>query len=398
MNNTKIKHEATGRLYPRPTTICPECETPLILCWGNKILNPYWRHKVSNNCNVNTSNSESLLHQLAKELLCTKLNLNLILSCERKCKCGKIQIIDVPTNITWKCESYISNEEQKGYLDIAGFDDNDKIVFGIEIYNKHKTENIIARNNIEWVELDANSVLDKLDIDNTPNNLNILDRRKLNCACEEIIKNVSYDNNYQENDKSRNDKWKEEGMRKYDLLSIEEIAKRLGFLNYIEYYHCEGQKYLMMARFGKYKFKHEWNLEKFSVKNDDGEIDWKKLHLMDQFISRQQCMCCETKYNATKYRPYCFGCYENIKNEEDSFEETEIDINLKKELRSKFRWLDKVPDGEKGIYGKYACFFCNKSIDNKYDYAMYFYDKHKRCCANCLDKQCLYHKIFDTGC
>lgn len=294
MNHLKSNHEATGRSYPRPTINCPECNTILILCWGNQISKPYLRHKVSN-CN---KNSESLLHKLAKELLCTKLNTGLALFCEKTCQCNEKEVIDVPRNIKWKCESYIFSGNQKGYLDIAGFDNN-LILFGIEIYNTHITENITARDKIIWVELDATDVLDKLDSDTTVTNLTISDKRTFICSkCTESKKyNVS--NNSQDYYCSKptektlhKDKWKQDGIKKYEYLSVNKIAKRLGFLNEVDYYHCEEEKYIMMARFGKYKFKYQWSLEEFNVEND-GKKDWDRLHLMNAFLERRICMRCK---------------------------------------------------------------------------------------------------------
>jgi hypothetical protein len=124
-----------GKLYARPKVKCDVCNDEIVLCWKNVKL-PYLRH-LTNTHNDHSPNCESFNYKFAKNILIKYLNDN-----NNKCNfihnCNN-NVINIPnTTIIFKSE--ISYKNCK--FDIGGFDENNKLVFGIEIYHTYKTENI----------------------------------------------------------------------------------------------------------------------------------------------------------------------------------------------------------------------------------------------------------------
>ena len=71
-------HVARGRLHPRPKAACDHCAVEVVLCWGEKVTVPYWRHLVDfttlRKPDDHQPSCESATHKLAKKLLSEFLN------------------------------------------------------------------------------------------------------------------------------------------------------------------------------------------------------------------------------------------------------------------------------------------------------------------------------------
>jgi len=107
-----------------------------------------------------------------------------------KCKfihnCNNL-IINVPNEvIIFKPEIKYKN----CIFDIGGFDEHNKLIFGIEICQTHKTENIKTRNEITWVEVKAEDVMNILDRQQVNDKIQIKDYSEKQC-CGEQLKNLS---------------------------------------------------------------------------------------------------------------------------------------------------------------------------------------------------------------
>ena len=326
-----------GRLYPRPKDKCDICNDEIVLCWGNIRL-PYWRHLTNTHID-HSPNCESFNHKFAKNILINYLNDN-----NNKCNfihtCNNI-IINIPNGaIIFKPEIKYKN----CIFDIGGFDENNKLVFGIEIYHTHKTENIKTRNDIDWVEVKAYDVINVLDRENVNNTIQIKDYSEKKC-CGEQLKNLSF----------------------------KQIGKKLGYFKEGMSVDKETRNILIVLN-GYYETFEQWlsgvtcdcndedcddcNNEKKN-KNNKSYMAMKKT-LWNEFLSRKKCMCCEKKYDTKYYKPYCLKCYKKEQNDE-LCETNRIHVsNIERDDMKKYL-IERNKKIESNIYDfiddkKYVCF------------------------------------------
>jgi len=285
-NNEIIKNVIeNGRLYPRPSDKCDICNEDIILCWGN-IVTSYWRHLI-NTHHDHSPNTESFNHKFAKNILTKYLN--------NKNRCSFIHICDdtiinIPKNvIIFQLEVPYNNCR----FDIGGFDKDNNLIFGIEIYYTHKTTNTKSRNDIEWVEIKANDVIDNLDRENISNDIIITDHSEKECCHKRFI----------------------------EKLSLLQIATNLNYLTKNNPYNKEITK-LLIALNGFYYVKIMWYLYGNSCECNNSYCDTcnnlkNKQHaneLWAEFLSRKQCLSCGQDHHTTQQKPFCYGCYIKIKN------------------------------------------------------------------------------------
>lgn len=367
MNNNKNKKDIvidtinSGRLYPRPKDKCDLCTNDIILCWG-KTINPYWRHLTKFSANDHSPNSESFNHKFSKEILIKHLSTNRKIKFFHNCKQEFINIPQVAV-------SFQSEVKYKDCIfDVGCLDANNNLVFGIEVYHTHKTSNTKTRNDIEWVEVKSNDVLNLLDSVNLPNEIQLNDcRERLCCAM-----------NFNEWD-------------------MESIAKGLDYI--VEYTECEALNMVSVAMHGYYEIKRYWVLEE----NTSYSIN-KKLWL--EFLGRKKCMSCSKSCDTKIYKPFCLKCFKKYNNDELEIESIEIAyiVQMKNKLRKRFEWLDNIEDGE----GHIVCKICEGKIcatDEKYSkyfkqgsnfvnqYTLWFGYKKKCICTVCLDELCVKLRI-----
>lgn len=171
MDIIKDKHLSKGRLYPRPISTCTECGNPMVLCWGDTI-SPYWRHKVDqeliNPCN---GRGEGLTHKLAKEQIKEYLDNGGVIDVINQCSLCRV----VKKKIYYKNKDEEIKLEYKFnsiIFDLVCLIDT-KIKFGIEIRDSHAVEKVRERRGVDWIELDADTLLSFLDLQPVPKRFTI---------------------------------------------------------------------------------------------------------------------------------------------------------------------------------------------------------------------------------
>lgn len=285
------KHISSNKLYPRPTVTCVECNEIVIVCWGKKV-NPYIRHK-TNPKKCKSKIGDLYFHNMTIEILCEYLNQGRKVIYERKCKtCSGVIKLDINAKRYEKEVSFTGCR-----FDIAGFID-DKISFGIEVYNKHRTSNIKNRNFVEWTEVRADDILRELS-EGDKQEIILEDIREIICEkCNKIVipKCVKIEE------------------PKFSLYEIEEntktqlkgeyldIAQKLGYL--IIEYSVEDQKIKDIITLGKY-------IKPYQKWKSNGPV-------VDNFIlNNKRCLKCIKKYEISKSNPFCHSCLREIKNKEN---------------------------------------------------------------------------------
>ncbi len=348
--------------YPRPRFRCSECEGVLVLCYG-KVVKPYLRH-LTNPCGAS---EESLQHQLAKILITDFLNLKRRITVSSFChNCNTEQSEEViPTeDINYKTE--VTYKDSR--FDVAGSKDGN-IVYGIEINYKHKTTNTQDRNDVKWIELEAEEVIHKLCKEDIAE-VSLLDKRKHICnGCKEYY---------------------------IDTADYKKIAEKLGYYQNAKPYCCEARKIVDAAIRGKYILKKTW----WSVDIDLNELSYEEKNTLKKIVKNGKCFKCHKECDISMHKLFCFACYRKIKKEEQNDQEgtwISIDPLKKQELRSKLSWLNKIKGGWR--FGS-PCSLCKKDyIDDhgnpKYwDWCTNYVQVHtwwfgdkKRICTICLQKE-----------
>jgi hypothetical protein len=184
--------------------ICPDCNKELILCQG-KIKVHHFRHKVDtiNPCHHYSKPTESQIHKDAKMLLKNLLERKITISFIRKCCCcEKNEEFEIPEMSE---SSVIELEHRFEYngLKIAdvAYIDNGELLCIFEICNTHKTSSENRPDNINWFEINAETLI-KLANDNSSSSLQI---PCIRCEkCEDCID--KFKNNKKEIKKMLNEK------------------------------------------------------------------------------------------------------------------------------------------------------------------------------------------------
>lgn len=348
----KEKHENEGRSYPRPRSICDECEGSLVLCWGTIHEKPYFRHIISNNGSCKGGGGEGAFHYVSKELLCSYLNKGGRLEYSTRCEqCSRTTNSLLPFNgeYQWKTEVTYSTIR----FDIAALL-NDKVKVGIEVYAFHRTLSNKERDNIPWIEVDYKEILSSLDVAISPLKITLKNIQRVpTCSLpyclplNELAKQLGYysnDNKWQLKCKTWNDvlwqsflvrnqcikcslPWKTSKGKCYciscyytvqqssrineeqekgenrkdellnlDQLSLEDIGKELGYLPQEEN-NLNGKN-------------RQWRL--IPPLKESSYLKQSALWNILRNIGR--CIRCEKRYNVSRGKPYCLSCYKEIRN------------------------------------------------------------------------------------
>lgn len=178
---TDIDYIRENQIYPRPTVQCEECGIEKTLICGPKV-RVHWRHKSNYENKCKDTSGESELHKLAKKWLMKYLNNKSSVNYIITCKLCKNSFNFVIPNLIYKEEK---SDDVSRRWDIAGYE-NDKIIFGIEIYKTSKA-NPLTRLDIPWVEFEASEVVEKLDCENLPERITLKNINSNYCeTCSEI--------------------------------------------------------------------------------------------------------------------------------------------------------------------------------------------------------------------
>jgi hypothetical protein len=368
-------HEAKGRLYPRPRGKCEECKEEIVLCWGEKT-KPYWRHlKKSTSCN-NKSLGESVTHKLAKEYLVNFLNKGGTIQFQNKCnKCKReFETNLIGGRLKFQAEiAHTSSDDKICVFDVAGLNSKDQIIFGIEVYYKHKTDNSSeARKYIEWFEVTAEDVLDTLDDDKVGKSIILNNCRVIN-QCEN-----------------------------YYCITIRDMARCLGYVDLYSPYSHEVYKFIDIAKKGKYaKDIFIWNTKGW---DKNSQLYEKTQELRKQTASTKVCLSCEKK-NAeiSIWKPFCKLCWQIIKREEEKGEYIASNwqeaTDMRQDASNALFWLRDVPaNWNVGT----PCFYCKRTYcdtkenedfkefwetDCNYVKGYIFWYGKRCCCSVCLIDQ-----------
>jgi hypothetical protein len=140
---------------------CPGCNNDVFPRQG-KILRPHFAHKKSDNpCNYYNHPGESQIHKEGKMLIKMLIEKNIDISIIRPCLCcKKNNIFEIPKldeGSVIQLEHPIEFNGRK-VLDVA-YIKNGKIEFIFEICNTHKTCSENRPNDIEWFEIDAETLI-----------------------------------------------------------------------------------------------------------------------------------------------------------------------------------------------------------------------------------------------
>ncbi len=165
LGEIKKAHTDAGKKYPRPTIPCG-CGVDKKICWNKFGIISLRHESKSENCGKNLD-SVSEEHNLAQMLLLDYLNNNLGVNFFKECNCCD------NINISNKKLKYVKEYTHKFNdkicrYDIAGLNDDNIPLFGIEIYHTHRAEQTEVRNSLPWVEINASDIINELNIDPQP--------------------------------------------------------------------------------------------------------------------------------------------------------------------------------------------------------------------------------------
>lgn len=400
-------HKKQERPYPRPIIDCPECSEKAIICWGEKIIEPYLRHSSKRKCKPSP---ESWQHKEAKTRLCKFLNEGGVCRFAHSCPEGR-KVIDLPSQISYSEEVKFGNSR----LDIGGTNAEGKVLVNIEILRTHKTTNVEDRNTILWVEIEAVEVLDLLDVDPKPERIQLKDKGTKPCCYAKPIA-VSSEGMENMSDQSvqaiitpqRNSYSLDDFSSRERLVRIpspsernstrelpegfpfpteeirEKLAMRLGYMKRIVPHRAK-IVHRLVVKGRVVRFKEEW----FTVIADRPPV-----YVWEEFLEYQRCLYCGDPWKTDWYKPYCRDCYTSIKNEEVNYKDLlEIPNSLKQELRRKLSWLDYIEnDSNVGS----PCDLCRKTerTDGLPSYVWWF-GKKKCLCWECFDQRLEKDKVYD---
>lgn len=331
------------RPYPRPISNCSGCEGEIVLCWGEKIKTPYWRHKSKEDCHfehLNESENHKLAKKMLKEFLLRKGEISLSYSQEcRICRKRPKLELDIEYDdvvCEKRCDKHI--------WDVACVSaDSSVVVFGIEIMVTHKADSY-HRNNSEtrWIEVNADQVIDLLDDRN-------IKRIDLDCirsdfAC--VNCKIGIERKQQEFENRRIER---ERLEKAEMLAVigdrtnRDIAIETGFLMLIEDRNKRDYERVMEEyAFGSYTIgRYAWGLRCG---------DYRRAKYFERAVEyNKKCLRCEKEHPVTMFKPLCRDCYAEVNSDDYEFEETEYKLCQTPESRRKALrniigpMLDKIP-------------------------------------------------------
>ena len=308
----KSEHEKSGKSYPRPRDKCDDCQGEIVLKWGPK-RQPHWAHINKGECK-SSSFGESATHKLAKKKIIEFLQGGGILYAKRSCnKCKQVKQVEeikTQTASTFKEEF----KDTSCIWDVAAINSKDEIIYGIEVLKTHKTTNLSPRENVPWFEFLADDILRELDVDvdKFPTSLTLDDKRDFpkceskSCSLNDEKFPTSLMQCLRHNNNTDIKKLSLECKSKlYSHLSLNDIARELGYLFIRRSYSCKARELMDDAMHGKHRVsKDEWN----TCGNSGGNSGlWK------EFTDRKCCMRCNRCWTTKYKRPFCGDCWKFIR-------------------------------------------------------------------------------------
>lgn len=392
-------HILGGRLYPRPKAKCDHCVEEVILCWGEKVTVPYWRHPsgYTGGNDGHRASCESATHKLAKKLLAEYLTRGGHCSYSHGCHTD-LKIPDVG------CVKFVEEYVYKDIRwDIGCLSIADELLFGIEIRVTHVVNKISTRDEVPWVEIDANDVLFALDKAESPSEITLNNLSSTEPCC---LKKLEPRTQFAPpkvlpspiTTKSKNPS--------LQSLSQLDIARKLRFL--------------IKERIPPHKILHTLAIQGKMIKREiwqeRGDVKTYKSEIADEFLSRYKCLKCEHSYRTEScFKPYCGRCYYSISNDGDAYYDSSyaIDPKLKLLLRRKIgAWMSSIPTGTFST----VCSICNikggddgyarltekdqgfrpsEDEENSFKLTTWWFGENKRICEICFNAKCLQESLYD---
>jgi hypothetical protein len=422
------------------TEICETCGAAIILChWENGGV--YWRHTGTTTTECKKAAlKESSMHKYAKRYLVTYLNkggkAEFVFSYK---DCVHKLVTPLPSSVVEYREEveHYGKDSQRCVFDIAGLDKDGKIVCAIEIWYKHKTDNLTPREDIVWVEARAGEVLDKLCVEKVETPLLFTDHRVLevcpNPACNSVkihaavqeekfllvnMNNMSNANTSIISTSTLNTNTSTVNVNmlvsntstftsntstftsntstftpntSYNL----HLASTLGYLDLSSPYECEARRIQDAAIKGTYFQCPLWNTVGLE---GDKDLETSSVGIpWISFLKEGNCLKCQTPAKIAFKRPFCYSCYKDIRSQTGI---VTISADNKVKLRQALGWIKDLPGGWRPGA---PCFYCKRTYISKeennqfrafwhpgtqqvYTFVWWFGDK-KCCCSVCLQEK-----------
>ncbi len=192
------KMNKDGRVYPvskkidpdgrgRPVSICVKCNQPVVLSWGKGNI-PCWRH-TKGRCRLDDSQRDTITHNLAKDLLISYLSKGYAVEVIQKCPNAEPRIYKLKGEQEAISEwTYGRCRFDIGCCGAADLADD----FAIEICHTHQTTNVVPRQPVDWIEINADELLDVLDQQATPKKIKVRNIRS-QCTEPSCVSCMSFD-------------------------------------------------------------------------------------------------------------------------------------------------------------------------------------------------------------
>jgi hypothetical protein len=150
-------HIAAGNRV-KPRTPCPSCKEELICKWGEVRTVPFWSHKPDKTSHRKCKLSgESLQHAMTKQMICSFLSTygaDALVFKHKHTKCACVDTMIIPAcAVKFEEEVSQTTSGERVIWDIACKDASGCIVFGIEVFHTHKTNNYTGREGVPWAEI-----------------------------------------------------------------------------------------------------------------------------------------------------------------------------------------------------------------------------------------------------
>lgn len=356
IGNIQQKHLENQLLYPRPTLKCTECNNKLVLCWGESIRTPYWRHRYKySQSKCGYKGGESAMHMVCKALLCNYLEKNKHINISYKCtNCNDVisEKIHYQGNPATEIR-YVTANGDKSVFDVMTRVGN-LPELGFEIKYTNYTKNIIGRENISWYEFDAHNVYDLLYAD----------------------ENIMVDNGDVIFTDLRRHQCKKPG-----CYNIRDYASLLKYLEDVSPYKYLCEKVLNIYASGKYLHNNKEYVT-YPINKSSNSI-WKK------FLSHQKCIRCYHETNTVYAKPYCKQCWCTIKYDDDAIESGDayiVDDDCIIEIKKSMDYIFEIYNLMEFSIG---CVECGAMSWIKINSDILC------CCFECMDSLVNKHNVYD---
>jgi hypothetical protein len=322
------------------STPCLICKTELKLTWSEVGI-PYFIHSSNIICkDINPHSRE--MTAIVRNALLALLRSGSKITFEKECdRCLNKSVQSPPKNTCKIVKRFLYNDNNGSgsVFDIAGFDENNVLVFGINFWGSRRFANLKVRLNVPWFLIDELDVLKQKN----KNNLVLRDYRDFETCGRNFC------------------------------LPIREIAMKFGYFTIQPAYKSKSLRMLDEANTGSFeRDKPVWSINGIPIK---GEYMTK---LWESFIDRGLCLFCEEPSNTLYTKPYCKICAAKVSQTKKPLKKVITNPSRREALVKNLSWMDEVPLRDCVTP---SCYFCGRDNDDFIKWK----DERIRCCMSCLD-------------